>query len=83
MVKEIAVMAIAQFAQFVVLTVNFRAIAHARYAEAGLSAAVASLLGYVITRKVAGANSHWGLVGLVIGGAAADMSGIWLTRAWQ
>lgn len=75
-------MAAAQFTQYVVLTANFRAIALGMYVAAGLSAASASMLGYVMTRKVARAEGHWGLVGMVIGGACADMLGIWLTRGW-
>lgn len=81
--RDVAVMAAAQFCQYVVLTVNFRSIAHGMYVAAGLSAATAAVLGYVMTRKVAKAETHWGLVGMVVGGACADMVGIYLTRAWR
>lgn len=81
--REVTVMALAQFFQFVILTANFRAIASGMYAEAGLTAGLASVIGYLIVRKVATANNHWGLLGMVIGGGAADMVGIWLTKGWQ
>lgn len=76
-------MAAAQFLSYVVLTMNFRAIANGMYAEAGLTAGTASIIGYLIVRRVATADNHWGLLGMVIGGSVADMTGIWLTRGWQ
>lgn len=76
-------MAAAQFTQYVVLTFNFRAIALGLIPAAGITAGAAVLIGYVMTRKVAKAENHWGLVGMLIGGACADMTGIWLTRGWQ
>lgn len=81
--RTVAVMALAQFLQFVVLTGNFRAIAAGMYAEAGATAALASVLGYVITKRIAESKDLWGLLGLTLGGAAADMVGIYLTRSWQ
>lgn len=81
--RDMLVMGAAQFTQYVVLTINFRSIAHAQYAAAGLSAGTAAILGYYMTRKVARAETHWGLLGMVIGGGVADMIGIWLTRQWQ
>lgn len=76
-------MAALQFTQYIVLTVNFRAIAHARYLTAGGTAAFAAFLAYTIVRRVVKDESRWGLLGMVCGGSIADMAGIWLTRAWK
>lgn len=80
--QDVALMAGAQFISYVNLTINFRAIAHAQYAAAGLSAGTAAFLAYLMVRRVSHAESHWGLLGMVVGGAIADMVGIWLTRSW-
>lgn len=78
-------MAGVQFAQYVVLTVNFRAIAHAQYLAAGATAGAASVLAYVIVRMITkdDEKSRYGLAGMVVGGMLADMFGIWLTRGWD
>lgn len=76
-------MAALQFVQYVVLTINFRAIAHAQYGAAGITASVAAFMSYTIVRLVAKDESRWGLAGMMAGGAVADMVGIWLTRAWS
>jgi uncharacterized membrane protein YoaK (UPF0700 family) len=85
-VKVVAVMAAAQFVQYVVLTINFRSIAHGMYAAAGLSAASASVIGALLSRKVARENderkTRLAILGMMVGGACADMLGIWLTRGW-
>lgn len=72
----------AQAAQYLILTINFRAIAHAQYAAAGTTAALAAVLAYFIVRRVVHDDSRWGLAGMISGGALADMAGIWLTRSW-
>lgn len=81
-VKKFLFFAALQFASYLNLTVNFRAIAHEQYAFAGGSAAMAAILAWVMVRNVVKDESRYGLLGLVIGGAVADMSGIWLTRMW-
>jgi hypothetical protein len=71
-----------QFLQYLVLTINFRAIAHEQYAMAGTTAAVAAWFAYTIVRGVAADKSHFALPGMMIGGALADVTGIYLTRHW-
>lgn len=80
--RTVAFMAAVQFVSYLNLTVNFRAIAHAQYAVAGLTAGLAAVLATTIVRRVAKDESNSPLVGMVVGGALADMAGIWLTRAW-
>lgn len=72
-----------QFVQYLVLTINFRAIAHEQYVYAGTTAALAAFLAYRIVRGIAADKSHLALPGLMLGGALADMTGIWLTRNWS
>lgn len=76
-------MAALNFFGYLILTVNFRAISHEQYVAAGLTAAVAAINGYVITKRIVADEHGWGLVGLVVGGSIADMVGIYLTRAWS
>lgn len=72
-----------QFCSYLVLTINFRAIAHGQYLMAGGSAAVAAVNSYIIVRRIVKNEEGWGLAGLILGGALADMSGIYLTRHWS
>lgn len=76
-------MAVATFIQYVVLTANYRAIAAGMYGAAGLTAALAALIGFLIVRAIAKSEGWWGLVGCMGGGALADMVGIALTRSWR
>ncbi len=72
-----------QFTQYLVLTVNYRAIAHERYLFAGGTAALAALLSYTIVKRIIKDESRATIAGMVIGGALADMAGIWITRMWE
>ena len=80
--KAFWTMAALQGCQYLVLTINFRAIAHAQYAAAGATAAIAAVLAYTIVRRVTKDESRWGLAGMVFGGSIADMVGIYITRMW-
>jgi len=82
--KDFFLMAAVQFTQYVVLTINYRAIAHEQYLWAGGTAALASLLGYTIVRRIVkDEDTRYNVVaGLITGGALADMVGIYLTRMW-
>jgi predicted MFS family arabinose efflux permease len=81
--RTFALLTCVQFTQYIVLTVNYRAIAHERYAIAGGTAGVASVLAYAIVRRIVRDDSRWALAGMVVGGSLADMAGIWVTRAWS
>lgn len=72
-----------QFVSYLNLTINFRAIAHEQYVVAFFTALFAGLLAYAIVRMISHDDRHRILPGLVIGGAFADVIGIWLTRSWS
>lgn len=70
------------FVGYIVLTVNYRAIAHLQYPAIALTAALAALIGYASTKVVANDKGGWGVVGAMVGGACADTLGTYLTRMW-
>lgn len=80
--RDFLLMAVVQFTQYVVLTINFRAIANEQYLWAGGTAATASLLGYTIVKRIVRDDTRYGMAGMMVGGALADMTGIFLTRSW-
>lgn len=71
-----------QWTSYVVLTINFRAIAHEQYIAAGVTAMLAAFLSYTIVKRVIKDESHATLAGMMIGGTLGDLTGIYLTRAW-
>ena len=71
-----------QFVSYLNLTFNFRAIAHEQYGWIVITDGLAVVIGYFIIRKVAKADSNWGLAGMTIGGSIAGVVGVWLTRTW-
>lgn len=75
--------AIVQYISYVVLTINFRAIADAQYLFAGGTAMLAAFLSYTIVRRVVKDETWATVFGMMVGGGCGDMSGIWLTRAWE
>lgn len=73
-----------QFVSYINLCINMRAIAHEQYLVAGTTASLAALLAYTIVRIVSHEEKgHVALFGMIVGGFAADIVGIWLTRSWQ
>lgn len=81
--RPFGTMAALQFVSYLVLTVNFRAISHEQYLMAGGTAALAAINSYIIVRRIVKNEQGWGLAGLIVGGAVADMFGIWITRHWS
>ena len=71
-----------QFTSYIVLTINFRAIASERYLIAGGTAALAAILAYTIVRRIVKDETRATLAGMITGGSLGDMAGIWLTRVW-
>ena len=71
-----------QFTQYLVLTVNFRAIAHNQIYVAMVSDALAVALSFFIVKKIVRTESRWTLAGMMIGGALAAAVGMTLTEAW-
>jgi hypothetical protein len=80
--KDLLLFAALQFTNYLVVTLNYRAIAHEQYVAACLTDGAACVLSYTVVRRIAGDKSKWGVVGMVIGGMAAAAVGIWLTRTW-
>ena len=57
-----------QYTSYIVLTINFRAIAHGQYAEAAATAMLATLLSYTIVRRIQQGESKTTLAGMMVGG---------------
>lgn len=74
---------VVQYASYIVLTVNFRAIADAQYFWAWATAVSAAFLSYTIVRRVTKDETWWTVLGMMVGGGLGDLSGIWLTRHWS
>ena len=74
--------ALVQYFSYIVLTVNFRAIANVQYAWAGGTAMLAAFLSYTIVRRVARDETWATVYGMMVGGGLGDISGIYLTRHW-
>lgn len=71
-----------QYTSYVVLTVNFRAIAHEQYTFAAITAMTACLLSYTIVKRIQRDDNRTTLAGMMCGGTLGDLSGIWLTQTW-
>ena len=71
-----------QFTSYVVLTINFRAIAHEQYAFAAITAMLAALLSYTIVKRIQHDDNRSTLAGMMCGGTLGDLAGIYLTRFW-
>ena len=72
-----------QFLSYLVLTVNFRAIAESQRGFAMVTDALAVVLSYSIIRRVVKDDSWWTLAGMVTGGSLAAWVGITLTEHWR
>jgi len=75
--------ALLQFTHYLVLTVNFRAIAHKRWRWAIVTDAAAVMFSYFIVQQVANAEGYTVLAGMMLGGSAAAVAGIKLTEGWS
>ena len=80
--RDFWLMMVVQFVSYLNLTFNFRAIAHEQYVWIMLTDGAAVVIGYFIIRKVSRAENNWSLAGMTIGGSAAGVLGVWLTRGW-
>lgn len=81
-VQSFFVMGVVQFVSYLNLTINFRAIAHEQYTVVAFTDALAVAISYFIIRRVSSQDNKAALAGMVIGGSAAGVLGIWLTRVW-
>lgn len=75
-------MLVIQFTSYLVLTVNFRAIAHSHTWEAMITDACAAGFSYFVIRRVSKTDGVGTLLGMMVGGSLAAAFGIWLTRMW-
>ena len=73
----------AQFTSYLNLTFNYRAIAHKKYVWIAATDGVACVVGYFLIKQVAEADSLWGLLGMVLGGASAGVLGTYLSASWD
>ena len=80
--RAFLVSALVQYVSYIVLTVNFRAIASEQYLIAAGTAMLAAFLGYTIVRRLVKDETWATVVGMMVGGGLGDMSGIYITRHW-
>lgn len=73
-----------QFASYLNITVDMRAVAHQQYAIAMLTNACAPMIAWIMVRHIGKAKHPIvGLVAVGLGGSLAALAGMWLTRAWR
>jgi hypothetical protein len=72
-----------QFTQYLVLTINYRAIAHKRANWAMLTDAGAVMFSYFIVKQITASDDLTILCGMMVGGALAARAGIKLTEKWD
>lgn len=80
--KPFALACVLQFTQYLVLTINYRAIAHKKYLYAIFTDAAAVGFAYYIVKQIQGAEGYTVLSGMMVGGSLAAMVGIKLTETW-
>ena len=71
-----------QALNFVLITVNYRAVAHEQYEWAILTDGVICLLGWSLLKRLTGADGWWARGGYVCGGMIGSAAGMYLTRVW-
>lgn len=73
-----------QFVQYLLITVNMRAVAAGKYAWTGISDFAIAGLGYFLIQRVAISHSYGAWAGYALGGVFGSQVGIWLSkRLWQ
>jgi hypothetical protein len=69
--------------QFILVTVNYRAIAQARYIATGVTDFLIAGLGFTLFKLIQEATSPMEVLGYSIGAVLGGISGIWLTKHWR
>lgn len=82
MLNAFWISAVVQYASYIILTVNFRAIADAQYFWAWSTSVGAAFLSYTIVRRVTKDETWATVLGMMFGGGLGDLSGIYITRHW-
>jgi hypothetical protein len=81
-VRPVALLLLVWF-QFAVVTVNYRAIAQARYVAAGLTDLVIAVAGFTLFKLIAASSGLLDVAGYSLGAVLGGLSGIWLTKHWR
>ena len=72
-----------QFLSYMNLTLHMRAIAHEWFGVLTFTSLGAPLLAWLMVEHVSHDHSGWsGRAGVMAGGAAATLLGVWLTKGW-
>ena len=72
-----------QFIQYLVITVNMRAVAAGKYTWTAITDALVAGLGFFLIQHVASSHSKYAWAGYVIGGLIGSQGGIWISkRLW-
>jgi hypothetical protein len=72
-----------QFAQYLIITVNMRAVAAGKYRWTAITDFAIAGLGFILIQRVAEAHSVAAWAGYAIGGVSGSQVGIWLSkRLW-
>lgn len=74
--------ALLQAVNFLLITVNYRAVAHVQYPYAILTDGAICLLGWTLLKKITEAKGWAARAGYVCGGMVGSFLGIWVTRVW-
>lgn len=72
-----------QAVNFLIVAVNMRAVAHARYLWVALTDLAICALNFTIIKRVAEASTVDEFVGYAIGGVCGALAGVWLSRHWK
>lgn len=80
--QKLCLLAGLQFLNFLILTVNYRAVAHGLYTWTALTDMLICLINWTLIKKVANEDSMWARVGYLFGGTTAGIVGIWITQSW-
>jgi hypothetical protein len=68
--------------QFAIVTVNYRAIAQARYVAAALTDGVIAICGFTLFKMIAASDTPYDIAGYAVGAMLGGITGIYLTRQW-
>lgn len=71
-----------QATNFLLITINYRAVAHVQYVWAALTDGAICLLSWTLLKKIASADGWPSRIGYACGGMGGSILGIWLTRVW-
>jgi hypothetical protein len=72
-----------QFVQYLLVTINMRAVAAGKYVWTAVTDATFAGFGFLLIQKVAETHSHGAWAGYVAGGIVGSQVGIWVSkRLW-